>query len=91
MEFWYKLEYKIEESGITFKAFKLFDIDCRNIRNSSVELCFSIEGVISNQGDMSFKQNGFYSHVSQADQTLGIIKEVYKIADNSYKISEIYL
>lgn len=81
-EFWYKLEYQVDETRVLFKAWKITGLDEGDLINSDIEDEHTIDGYIKWDGCMEFHQKEHYCGIHHAKQTLGLIEEIYKIGES---------
>lgn len=79
---WFKVEYDIQEVTVYFKAYKISGLDTDNLENSDTEEEPNIEGSIKWDGCMNFNQSDHYCGVEHAEQTLLVVKEIYKFKES---------
>jgi hypothetical protein len=76
-ECWYKVEYQVNEYTIDFRAFKIDGMDEEDISKSTTEETSSVKGFIKWDGCMEFTHEEHYCGLYHAEQTLGLMKEIY--------------
>lgn len=84
LEYWYVLDYLVDDSGFDFKAFKIEAIDelggQHEINNSA-----SVFGRMDADGDCEFTQEDYYSNYEYAIQTLGLFSKLYELQSTLFE------
>lgn len=78
-ELWYKVDYKIIDTYIEFTAYEIHSLNEDKVSESEISIEPNIKGVLKWDGCINFNQDSHYCSIYQAEQTLGLFKEIYKL------------